>query len=90
MRNSKTPILRKKLKKRGFKVKVYDPLIDTKEAKRMFGFNPLKSLEDKKFDIIVLLNAHQEFVNLDLRQYANPVHIVFDMKNVLPYATHRL
>lgn len=90
MRNSKIPILRKKLKKRGFRVKVYDPLIDRKEAKQMFGFNPLKSLKNKKFDIIVLLNAHKEFLNLNLREYVNPVHIVFDMKNALPYATHRL
>ena len=43
MRNSKTPILRKKLKKYGFKVKVYDPLIDRAQAKQMFGFKPLKS-----------------------------------------------
>ena len=90
MRNSKTPILRKKLKKRGFRVKVYDPLIDGREAERMFGFKPLKSLEGKKFDIIVLLNAHKEFLSLNLREYANPTHIIFDIKNALPYATHRL
>lgn len=90
MRNSKTPILRKKLKKRGFRVKVYDPIIDRAQAKEMFGFNPLKSLAHKKFDIIVLLNAHDIFVNLDMREYVKPRHIIFDMKNVLPYATHRL
>ncbi len=90
MRNSKTPILRKKLKKYGFKVKVYDPLIDRAQAKQMFGFKPLKSLEHKKFDIIVLLNAHDVFMDIDLREYVYAKHSIFDMKGVLPYATHRL
>ena len=90
MRNSKTPILRKKLKKYGFKVKVYDPLIDRAQAKQMFGFKPLKSLGHKKFDIIVLLNAHSVFMDIDLREYVHTKHSIFDMKGILPYATHRL
>ncbi|MGI0439067.1 nucleotide sugar dehydrogenase [Helicobacter himalayensis] len=92
MRNSKIPALRKKLKKNGFKVKVYDPLIDRESAKAMFGFSTLKSVEGKKFDIIMLINAHNEFLELDIRALLkdSQKNIVFDLKNVLPYATHRL
>ena len=90
MRNSKVVDLRKKLKKQGFKVKVFDPLIDRSHAKKLFGFKPLKSLESRKFDIVILVNAHKEFLDLDIRSLVREKHIVFDLKNILSYATHRL
>lgn len=90
MRNSKVVDLRKKLKKLGFSVKVFDPLIERSHAKKLFGFKPLKSLESRKFDIVILVNAHKEFLDLDIRSLVREKHIVFDLKNILSYATHRL
>ena len=66
---------------------VYDPWVNSSDAKHEYGISPLDSLSDGQYDAIILAVAHDEFRQLGMqgiRALGKPLHVVFDLKYILP------
>lgn len=61
VRNSKVVDVIRELEKYGANVDVYDPWIDAAEANHEYGLKPVKRLQKKKYDAIVLAVGHHQF-----------------------------
>ena len=73
---------------KGFKsnVDVYDPWVETDEARREYGITPVSSLEEGKYDAIILAVAHEEFISIgaeQLKKYGKENHVLYDIKYIL-------
>jgi len=69
------------------KADVYDPWVDAEEAQEEYGLTPILQPAMGEYDAIVLAVAHQEFKALgesQLRAFGKPVHVLYDLKYVLP------
>ncbi|HEX7325895.1 MAG TPA: Vi polysaccharide biosynthesis UDP-N-acetylglucosamine C-6 dehydrogenase TviB [Rhodanobacteraceae bacterium] len=68
-------------------VEVYDPWVDSAEAKRTYGLDMVSTLVPGTYDAIVLAVAHHQFVEMGadkLRALGKPENVLFDVKDVLP------
>ncbi|MHA8069047.1 nucleotide sugar dehydrogenase [Aquirufa ecclesiirivi] len=82
IRNSKVVDVHNELIQFGLDVDVYDPHADSKELSNEYGIslvtNPIK------YDAVILAVAHDEFVNINLRELKNSENcVVFDIKAIL-------
>ncbi len=85
LRNSKVVDVIRELQKYGAKVDVYDPWIDAKEAHHEYGIRPIRTLNKKTYDGIVLAVGHDEFKAMGIaavRALAKKDHVLFDIKYV--------
>jgi UDP-N-acetyl-D-galactosamine dehydrogenase len=69
-------------------ITIYDPWADPEKARREYGIDITsgdpKSLE-KQFDTVILAVAHQQFRQLDIRQFLRSENgVVYDVKGILP------
>lgn len=88
-RNTKVIDVINELQNYGANVCVYDPLVDAEHVQNEYKINLLSQLESGKFDAIVLAVAHAEFKNMsiqDIRGLGKAVHVVYDVKHLLPSA----
>jgi UDP-N-acetyl-D-galactosamine dehydrogenase len=86
-RNTKVIPLVNELQNLGSKVDVYDPWISTDDFKNFPDINLISSLDNKKYDGIILAVSHDEFKKLkvdDLKNLKKEGGIVFDLKHILP------
>ena len=86
-RNTKVIPLVNELQNLGSKVDVYDPWINTDDFKNFPDINLISSLDNKKYDGIILAVSHDEFKKLkvdDLKNLKKEGGIVFDLKHILP------
>ena len=85
IRNSKAIDVIEGLKDYGAIVDVVDPWANPDEVKHEYGVecksNPAE--QNQKYDAIVLTVAHQEFLDLDLRQFLNEGGVIYDVKGIL-------
>ena len=82
IRNSKVPEIYKALTTKGMEVEVYDPLADPELVKKEYGIS-LTSTPDK-YEAVILVVAHQVFLEKGVGQYKNPDGaVVFDIKSAL-------
>jgi UDP-N-acetyl-D-galactosamine dehydrogenase len=68
-------------------VEVYDPWVAADEARHEYGIVPVQTLEEKRYDAIVLAVAHDQFKAMGaaaIRRLGKPQCVVFDVKHVLP------
>ena len=83
IRNSKSAILEKMFKNRGYNVEVYDPLADKKLAFSEYGIK-LK-IPQKKYHCIIAAVAHKEFLKMSKKKiinlFENP-SLLIDIKNI--------
>ncbi len=82
IRNTKVEKIRKLFVKNKMFVDVYDPIIDIKTVKKVYGFYPLKNIKIK-YDIIIIAVSHNKFAknfNL-LKTYSKKNSLIFDLKN---------
>ncbi|MCH4811962.1 Vi polysaccharide biosynthesis UDP-N-acetylglucosamine C-6 dehydrogenase TviB [Vreelandella neptunia] len=66
---------------------VYDPHINQQEAEQAYGVSVTASPGLCAYDAIVLAVAHDEFRELSIatiRSWGKPVHVLYDLKYVLP------
>ena len=87
LRNSKVVDVIRELEKYGAKVDVYDPWVDSQEAFHEYGLKPVKRLQKKKYDAVVIAVAHRQFKEMSvdaIRSLAKPLHVLFDIKYVFP------
>ncbi|HDZ47793.1 hypothetical protein LCGC14_0107070 [marine sediment metagenome] len=66
---------------------VYDPHVNQQEAKQAYGVSVTDSPEECAYDAIVLAVGHDEFKALSIatiRSWGKPVHVLYDLKYLLP------
>ncbi len=83
IRNSRVIDIYKELVQFGLNVEVHDPHAIEREVEKEFNINLVKELT-RKYDVIVLAVAHEEFKHLDyqlLKQ--DPSSVIFDIKGLL-------
>jgi UDP-N-acetyl-D-glucosamine/UDP-N-acetyl-D-galactosamine dehydrogenase len=87
IRNSKVVDVIRGLGVFGAQVDVYDPWVDTAEARREYGLTPLKKLRKGRYDAAVVAVAHREFKLMGaaaIRKLCRPNHLLFDVKYLFP------
>lgn len=69
-------------------VDIYDPWIDTEEAKREYNLDCLRNPpEQGKYSAIILAVGHREFAEAGIKQihdYGQSNHVLFDVKGIFP------
>ncbi|MEL1252623.1 nucleotide sugar dehydrogenase [Flavobacterium sp. DGU38] len=83
VRNTKIVDVIRALKEYGISVTIYDPLANTEEVKKEYGFTTTSILPKEKFDAIVLGVAHSEFLKLDFLEIKKDNSLIYDVKGVL-------
>ena len=86
LRNSKNVDFINLLKENNHKITIVDPIINTEEAYDRYNLRVLKNIPNKKYDAIILLVAHKEFIKSKSKweQYLNKESFLFDLKGVFP------
>ena len=62
----------------------------TSSKSKEYGLSSLIDLPQEKFDAIILAVAHDKFKELNFEKIKNSETIIYDVKGVLKYYTHRL
>jgi UDP-N-acetyl-D-galactosamine dehydrogenase len=83
VRNTRVIDIYRELENFDIQVNIYDPLVDPISVKREYGINILNKLPNSQFAAVILAVGHKEFLNLDVRLFAQK-GIVYDVKGVLP------
>ncbi|WP_104483744.1 Vi polysaccharide biosynthesis UDP-N-acetylglucosamine C-6 dehydrogenase TviB [Acinetobacter indicus] len=86
IRNTKIIDIVNELQEYNIQADVYDPWVDTQEAQHEYGITPITSLEQGRYDAVILAVAHEQFKAMgatDIRALAKPEHILYDLKYVL-------
>lgn len=68
-------------------VDVYDPWVSVEDARREYGVTVVKEPDQGSYDAIILAVSHDQFKKLSidtLRGYGKPVHVLYDVKYLLP------
>ncbi len=87
LRNTRVVDMVKELKTYGVNVHVYDPWVDAEQAVAEYGIKPLATLEENKFDAIILAVAHEQFKQMDIKQIralGKPDCVIYDLKYLFP------
>jgi UDP-N-acetyl-D-glucosamine/UDP-N-acetyl-D-galactosamine dehydrogenase len=83
IRNTRVIDLVTALRSQNINVDIYDPWVDLKRAKQEYNEDIKETLEDAKYDAIVLAVAHDDFKKLSLSQIkalGKKKHVVYDIK----------
>ena len=83
VRNTKAVDLVLELEDYGANVTIFDPHANPKEVMAEFNLHSSKTIPNKKFDVIVLAVAHEEFQQLHFENIKKERSIVYDVKNFL-------
>lgn len=84
IRNSKVIDVITHLQDYGLEVITYDPWAEAEEVAEEYQIDLLKNLDSEtKFDVMVLSVSHQEFLELNLKNYLTPNGIIYDVKGIL-------
>lgn len=65
-------------------ITIYDPWADKERVKHEYDIEVTDVAPKSKFDVVILAVAHQEFINLDIRDMLGTNGVVYDVKGVLP------
>lgn len=87
LRNTRVVDIVKELKTYGVNVHVYDPWVDAEEAVAEYGIKPVATLEENKFDGIILAVAHEQFKQMDIKQIralGKADSVIYDLKYLFP------
>lgn len=88
LRNSKVVDVVETLAEYNATVEIYDPWIDTAEAKHEFGITAeLSEPPPGRYDAVVLAVGHREFAAMGpdkIRAFGRPGAILFDVKGIFP------
>lgn len=83
IRNTRVVDIVHELKEYQIKVDIFDPWADRDEVKKEYGLDIYNKLPEKKYQLIILAVAHDEFVSLDLNHLKGENAVVYDVKNIL-------
>ncbi|MDR2951251.1 MAG: nucleotide sugar dehydrogenase [Prevotella sp.] len=83
VRNTKVVDVIRELKDYDTNITVYDPWANKEEVKHEYGLNIECKLPNEKFDAIVLVVSHKEFLDINYASLINKTGIIYDLKNIL-------
>lgn len=86
IRNTKIVDMVKALKEYELDLDIYDPWVDSKDASKEYGFEPIKELGTIKYDAIVLAVAHDQFKLMqleDFKKIGKESLVLYDLKYIL-------
>ena len=87
LRNTKVVDILTELKDYGVNVECYDPWINAAEAEHEYGITPIVTPKVGEYDAVVLAVAHKQFAEMgveQIRALGKPVHVLYDLKYILP------
>jgi UDP-N-acetyl-D-galactosamine dehydrogenase len=83
VRNTKVVDIVKTLHEYNVNVDVCDPWANPEEVKEEYDLEINTCIPDKKYDAVILAVAHNEYKELDIRQFRKEKSIVYDVKGLL-------
>ena len=87
VRNTKVIDIVRALQDYDTNVTIYDPWANPTIAKREYGVDLQNTLsEEKKFDAVILAVAHDKFKGLNIDTLLKVIHVLYDVKGMLPNA----
>ena len=83
IRNSRVINLYNHFKKLNNNIDVYDPYADKNEVYR---FSSIKLIDKiiKKYEVVILAVAHDQFLEIDYKNILNTNYVLYDVKSILP------
>ncbi|MNR14670.1 UDP-N-acetyl-D-glucosamine 6-dehydrogenase [compost metagenome] len=90
VRNTKIIDVIRALEEYGVQVTTYDPWANPKEVAHEYNLITTNKQPENKFDAVVLGVAHNQFLNLDIRNLQKEVSVLYDVKGVLKSSDKRL
>lgn len=84
VRNTRVVDLYNSLKEYNLNIKVYDPWADHDIVKSHYGIDLESKLPEERFDAVILAVAHDQFKEMDIHSMVNDIHIIYDIKGILP------
>lgn len=93
LRNTKVVDIINELQDYGVAVDCYDPCVNAVEAEHEYGIAPISLLDTEVYDGVVIAVAHKQFVDMGIekiRGLGKPLHVLYDLKYVLPKGTSDL
>lgn len=64
-------------------VTTFDPWANPEEVVHEYGLTVVNEIPNKKFDAVILTVAHNEFMNINLKDYLKEDGVVYDVKGIL-------
>ncbi|MDX1336195.1 MAG: UDP binding domain-containing protein, partial [Gammaproteobacteria bacterium] len=89
IRNTRVTDLIDELESYHAHVDVYDPWVDSKEAHEEYGIELISDLQEDQYDAIILAVGHHQFKDMNtsgIRQLGKLLHVLYDVKSILPQA----
>jgi UDP-N-acetyl-D-galactosamine dehydrogenase len=83
VRNTKIIDIIRAFKEYGIQVTVYDPIANPKEVEHEYGVVIKNKMSRTKYDAVVISVAHDQFRNLDLESFMNPIRVIYDVKGLM-------
>ncbi|WP_168406437.1 Vi polysaccharide biosynthesis UDP-N-acetylglucosamine C-6 dehydrogenase TviB [Acinetobacter indicus] len=86
IRNTKIVDMVNALKEYDLDLDIYDPWVDTEEAKHEYGLTPITQLQNNHYDAVILAVAHDEFKNMslvDFQALSKENYVLYDLKYIL-------
>ncbi|MEL7803290.1 Vi polysaccharide biosynthesis UDP-N-acetylglucosamine C-6 dehydrogenase TviB [Sulfitobacter pontiacus] len=84
LRNTRVVDIIRELESYGIEVDVYDPWVDSAEAKREYGVEMTEVPEKQSYGAVVVAVAHSAFDSEEITiEYGAPQAVVFDVKGML-------
>ena len=83
LRNTKIIDVVHELSTYNIAVDVYDPWVNVAEAEHEYGITPISSLEDDKYDAVILAVSHNHFKEMGIekiRKLAKSQNVIYDLK----------
>ena len=81
VRNTKVIDIVNALKEYNLNITICDPWANSEDVHREYGLEIIDKLQkDAKFDAIIVAVAHNEFKEIDLKNYVKDNHVIFDVK----------
>jgi len=86
LRNTRVTDMIEEFQDYGANIDVYDPWVDKDETVKEYGIRPIDSLQENKYDAIVLAVSHSEFVEMGaaaIHRLGKESHVLYDIKYIL-------
>ena len=87
LRNTRVVDIIEELSQYQLDIDVYDPWVNTEEAKREYGITLIGQPEEDTYDAIILAVAHRQFLDMgveSIHRLGKSSHALFDVKSALP------
>jgi len=86
LRNTRVTDMIDEFQTYGANIDVYDPWVDKDETVKEYGIRPIDTIQENKYDAIVLAVSHNEFVEMGaeaIHKLGKENHVLYDIKYIL-------